>query len=174
MLRTMEAMSGHVQEWLVQGQVDIGILYDIRRVKHLRAVPLLEEELYLVVSPDNWSASVGPDGIAESAIKLSDCANLGLVLPHRTHGLREIVEDFASQRDITMHVPIEMDSLTNMKALVSRGSAYTILARAAIVEELHRKTLIAVPICDPSLRRTVFWFAIRRARRPRRFSRSND
>jgi LysR family nitrogen assimilation transcriptional regulator len=152
----MEAMSGHVQEWLVQGKVDLGILYDIRRVKHRRAFPLLEEDLYLVVSPDNWSAPVGPDGIAESAIKLSDCANLGLVLPHRTHGLREIVEDFASQRDITMHVPIEMDSLTNMKALVSRGSAYTILARAAIVEELHRKILIAVPICEPFMRRTVY------------------
>jgi len=43
-----------------------------------------------------------------------------------------------------------------MKTLVSRGSAYTILARAAIVEELHRKTLIAVPICDPVVRRTVY------------------
>jgi LysR family nitrogen assimilation transcriptional regulator len=156
MLRTMEAMSGHVQEWLVQGQVDIGILYDIRRVKHLRAVPLLEEDLYLVVSPENWSAPVGPNGIAESAIALNDCANLGLVLPHRTHGLRELVEDYAAQRGINLHVPIEMDSLTNMKALVSRGSANTILARAAIVEELRQKTLIAVPISDPLLRRTVY------------------
>ena len=156
MLRTTEAMSGHVQEWLVQGQVDLGILYDIRRVKHLRSIPLLEEDLYLVVSPDNWSEPVGPDGIAESPVKLSDCASLGLVLPQRTHGLREIIEDFASQRGITVQVPVEMDSLTNMKALVSRGSAYSILARAAIVEELHRKTLIAVPICDPVLRRTVY------------------
>lgn len=156
MLRTMEAMSGHVQEWLVQGQVDLGVLYDIRRVKHLRSIPLLEEDLYLVVSPDNWSEAVGADGIAESSVKLCDCANLGLVLPHRTHGLREIIEDFASQRDITVRVPIEMDSLTNIKTLVSRGSAFSILARAAIVEELHRKTLIAVPICEPVLRRTVY------------------
>ena len=156
MLRTMEAMSGHVQEWLVQGQVDLGILYDSRRVKHLRPIPLLDEDLYLVVSPENWSEAVGPDGIAENSVKLSDCANLGLVLPHRTHGLREIIEDFATQRGISLQVPIEMDSLTNMKALVSRGSAYTILARAAIVEELHRKTLIAVPICDPVVRRTVY------------------
>jgi len=79
-----------------------------------------------------------------------------MVLPHRTHGLREIIEDFATQRGISLQVPIEMDSLTNMKALVSRGSAYTILARAAIVEELRRKTLIAVPICDPVVRRTVY------------------
>jgi len=78
------------------------------------------------------------------------------VLPHPAHGLRELIEDYASHNGITMHVPIEMDSLTNMKALVSRGSAYTILARAAIVEELQRKTLIAVPICDPLLRRTIY------------------
>jgi len=43
-----------------------------------------------------------------------------------------------------------------MKALVSRGSANTIPARAAIVEELRQKTLIAVPISDPLLRRTVY------------------
>jgi LysR family nitrogen assimilation transcriptional regulator len=164
MLRTTEAMSGHVQEWLVQGQVDLGILYDIRRVKHLRPIPLLQEDLYLVVSPDNWSEAAGPDGIAESSVTLSDCANLGLVLPQRAHGLREVIEDFASQRGITMQVPIEMDSLTNIKMLVSRGSAYSILARAAIVEELHRKLLIAVPICDPVPRRTVY--LIRNASRP--------
>lgn len=155
-LRVMEAMSGHVQEWLVQGQVDLGILYDDRRVKHLRAVPLLEEDLYLIASPDNWSEAVGDDGIALTSIALDDCADLGLVLPHRTHGLRETVEQFARARGISLRVPTELDSLTNIKGLVARGSGFSILARAAVVEELQRKSLIAVPICNPVVKRTVY------------------
>lgn len=156
MLRTMEAMSGHVQEWIVQGQVDLGILYDIRRVKHLCTTPLLEEDLFLVVGPESWTGPVGADGIAQESVTLLDCADLGLVLPHRTHGLREAIEQFADTRDITLRVPIEMDSLTNMKALVMRGSAYSILARAAIIEELDRRALVAIPIREPVMRRTVY------------------
>ncbi len=156
MLRIMEAMSGHVQEWLMQGQVDFGILYDIRRVRHLRSIPLLEESLYLIASPDNWSAAVGDDGIALNSITLSDCAQLGLVLPHRTHGLRETVEQFANDLGIDLDVRTELDSLTNMKTLVSRGSGFSILALAAVVEELERKSLIAVPICDPIVKRAVY------------------
>jgi LysR family nitrogen assimilation transcriptional regulator len=156
MLRVMEAMSGHVQEWLVQGQVDLGILYDNRRVRNLRSFQLLEESLYLIASPDNWSAAVGDDGVALSSVTLSDCAQVGLVLPHRTHGLRETVEQFAEESGIELGVRTELDSLTNIKALVSRGSGFSILALSAVVEELQRKTLIAVPICDPVLRRIVY------------------
>jgi LysR family nitrogen assimilation transcriptional regulator len=49
-----------------------------------------------------------------------------------------------------------MDSLTNIKTLVTRGSGYTILAHAAVIDEVQRGTLVTVPIRDPVIRRTVF------------------
>jgi LysR family nitrogen assimilation transcriptional regulator len=156
MLRTMEAMSGHVQEWLAQGQIDLGILYDIDRVRHLRTQPLLIEDLFLIVAPDSWSGKIGPEGIAEVSVTLRECADVGLIVPHRTHGLRETIERFANAQGVTLKVAVEMDSLTNIKALVSRGSGHSILAHAAVVDELQRGTLIAVPICEPVMRRTVY------------------
>ena len=156
MLRTMEAMSGHVQEWLAQGQIDLGILYDIDHVRHLRTQPLLVEELFLVAAADGWHGKVPSNGIADKSVSLRECADLGLILPHRTHGLRETIERFASSQKVHLNVIIEMDSLTNIKALVARGSGYSILAHAAVVEEIQRATLVIIPIREPVMRRTVF------------------
>jgi len=155
-LRTMEAMSGHVQEWLAQGQIDLGILYDIDRVRHLHTYPLLTEDLYLIAPPDAWSGTVRSEGIAESSVTLRECAEIGFILPNRTHRLRETIERFAAANGVSLNVAVEMDSLTNIKALVSRGSGHSILAHAAVVDELQRRTLIAIPIREPIMRRTVF------------------
>ena len=156
MLRTMEAMSGFVQEWLAQGQLDLGILYDIERIRHLKAQALLVEELFLVAGTDGWNGKVGSDGIAETAMTFRECATLPMILPHRSHGLRDTIERFAGSRGLYLPVVLEMDSLTNIKTLVARGSGYTILAHAAVFDEVQRGALVIVPIRDPVMRRTVF------------------
>lgn len=156
MLRTMEAMSGFVQEWLAQGQLDLGILYDVNRARHLKAQKLLIEELFLVASADAWSGKVGVDGIAETPVALRDCTRLPLILPHRSHGLRDTIERFAGSTGLSLSVVLEMDSLTNIKTLVKRGSGYTILAHAATFDEVQRQTLVMVPIREPIMHRTVF------------------
>lgn len=155
MLRIMEAMSGFVQEWLAQGQLDFGILYDVDRVRHLRAQALLVEQLFLVAAADEWRDNIGPNGIAETPVTLRECATLPMILPHRSHGLRDTIERFAASRACSLPVVLEIDSLTNIKALVARGSGYTILAPAAVFDELQQGTLVIVPICDPAIRRTV-------------------
>ena len=156
MLRTMEAMSGFVEEWLAQGQLDLGILYDVERARHLKAQKLVIEELFLVASADGWTGKIGPDGIAETPIALRDCTSLPLILPHRSHGLRDTIERFAASSGLSLSVVLEMDSLTNIKTLVKRSSGYTILAHAAVFDEVQHRTLIMIPIRDPIIRRTVF------------------
>ena len=155
-LRAMEAMSGHVQAWLTEGSVDFGILYDANCTRELELRPLLAEELYLVAARDCWKAEIGNNGVAREPVALADCGGLGLILPHRAHGLRETVERAAATRNIALDVVLEMDSLSRIKSLVARGSGYSILAHAAVHEELERGELVLVPICEPTLRRTVY------------------
>ena len=47
-LRAMDAMSGHVQSWLSEGTIDLGILYDVNAVRHLKVQPLLVEDLFQI------------------------------------------------------------------------------------------------------------------------------
>ena len=63
---------------------------------------------------------------------------------------------WSEQSGLSLSVVLEMDSLTNIKSLVARGSCYTILPHAAVFDEVHRGTLVMVPIRDPVIRRTVF------------------
>ena len=155
-LRAMDAMSGHVQQWLTEATIDFGMLYDVNAVRHLQVTPLLVEDLYLVASADSWNGAAVADGSARQPIDLADCANLDLILPHRTHGLRDMIERFARAHGVALNVAMEIDSLSQIKNIVERGSGFTILAHAAVYQEVMRGAFVLVPIRNPAIRRTVY------------------
>lgn len=155
-LRIMDAMSGHVQQWLTEGLIDAGILYDVNEVRHLRVTPLLVEDLYLIAARDRWPHAVDADGVSTVPVTLFECAQYDLILPHRSHGLRETVERFMEGRGVHINVVLEMDALTHMKALVERGTGYSMLAPAAVAEEVKKGKLTLVPIGDARIQRTVY------------------
>jgi LysR family nitrogen assimilation transcriptional regulator len=154
-LRAMDSMSGHVQQWLTEGSIDVGILYDVNEVRHLRVTPLLIEDLYLIVARNRWPHPVDDDGTSEVSVTLAECERYDLILPHRTHGLRETIERFAEERGVHLNVVLEMDALTHLKSLVARGAGYSMLAPAAVTDELELRKLALVPIRDV-IRRTVY------------------
>jgi LysR family nitrogen assimilation transcriptional regulator len=155
-LRAMDAMSGQVLSWLMEGAIDFGMIYDQASARDLTLRPLLTEELYLVAASDGWRGRIGRDRIAEEAVSLEECGRLGLILPHRAHHLRDFLERRAEASNVRLDVVMEMDSLSRIKTLVARGSGYAILAHAAVHEELERGELVLVPIHEPRLRRTVY------------------
>jgi LysR family transcriptional regulator, nitrogen assimilation regulatory protein len=156
LLRTMDAMSGHVQQWLSEGSIDLGILYDVNEVRHLQVTPLLMERLFLVAPPEQWPHEVDAEGVSRRSVTLAECTQLDLILPHRTHGLREMIERVAASQNIHLNVIMEMDALTHLKTLVMRGEGYSILAPAAVGGEVDERKLILVPIRDAAMRRTVY------------------
>ncbi len=166
-LRAMDAMSGHVQAWLLEGAVDFGFLYDGAVARELELRPLLVEPLYLVAARDCWRGEIGANGVARDSVSLREASEMGLILPHRPHGLRETVERFAQGQGFGVDVVLEMDSLSRIKTMVARGSGYSILAHAAVHEEMERGELVLAPIREPEMRRTVY-LATNPLRPPRR------
>jgi LysR family transcriptional regulator, nitrogen assimilation regulatory protein len=148
-LRLVEAMSGDIQSWITESSIDLGFLYDVQQLRHLASRPLFEEQLFLVAAPDNWSRP------SDKPLSLAEVADLPLVLPSRKHGLREMIERHARARNVSLNVVLEIDALTQIKALVARASAYTILAHAAVLDEVERNELVLVQITDPAMVRVV-------------------
>lgn len=148
-LRLVEAMSGDIQSWITENSIDLGFLYDVQQLRHLASRPLFEEQLFLVAAPDDWAES------ADEPVSLARVASLPLVLPSRKHGLREMIERYARAKNAPLNVILEIDALTQIKALVARASAYTILAHAAVLDEVERGDLMLVPINDPEMIRVV-------------------
>ena len=76
-------------------------------------------------------------------------------MPGRPHGLRELIERHVRACGVRLNVAIEMDALSQIKELVARGSAHSILSLSAVQGELDRGELTATPLVDPPIRRTV-------------------
>ena len=151
-LRAINAMSGFIQEWLEDQSIDIGFLYDISSVKHLKYQEIMTEELQFFSAPDAWpfESRTGSD------VTLSQLAKLDLVLPSSHHGLRKLIDRTSKSNGIELKISSEMDALNQIKTMVSRGSCHTILAPAAAHDFVQRGELIAANITDPQIVRPVF------------------
>lgn len=153
--RAVDAMSGHIQNWLMEGSIDLGILYDIKTPR-LQAVPVLAEELYLVAAADCWPHAVGPTGVSTVSTSFAACQGFELILPSPAHGLRALIDRCAEEHNLQLDIAVEMDSLTQIKELVARGSGFTILPHSATQREVARGDLVLVPIHTPTLQRTIY------------------
>lgn len=130
-LEVIEGFSGHVHEWLADGRLDVAVLYNAPRTRHLSSEPLLVEELFLIGPPDG-----GGDGIGE--VGLSTLKDEPLILPSRPHGLRLLVDEVAAKHSLTLRVDFEINALTAIKDLVEDGAGCTILPYAAVYDEVSR------------------------------------
>lgn len=151
-LRAVEAMSGFIRDWLDDGSIDLGILYDINTLKHIDAHLLMHEDLSFFAAPDAW-----PDDLSKGTpLPLAEVAKQDLVLPSGNHGLRALIDRFAKANGIQLNVMVEMDSLAQIKTLVARGSVSTILAPASAYDLVETGALVGMPIVDPVIRRPVY------------------
>ncbi len=151
-LRAIEAMSGFIQTWLADQSIDLGILYDVSAVRHLTHRELMTEDLFFFSAPDAWPF----DSRAGSEVRLSEMADVELVLPSKHHGLRIMIDKFCRGQGVQLNVATEMDALSQIKTMVSRGSGYTILAPAAAIDFVERGELIMAPIVEPRMTRPVY------------------
>lgn len=151
-LRAIEAMSGFIQSWLVEEEIDLGILYDMAGVRHLAYRHLTTEQLFFFSAPDAWPFR-SPVG---TAVRLKDIAPLELILPSQHHGLRMMIDRAARTSGVALNVCTEMDALGQIKTLVERASGYTILSPAAAADRVIRGELVMAPVIEPKLERPVY------------------
>lgn len=159
-LRLVEAHSGWLLEWLLDGRLDAAILFDAPGRKGVKTVPLLDEDLFLV-SP----VCAAGESDRDDTVSMSEVASLPLLLPARGHGLRTVIERAAETADLQLNVEVEIDALANIKKAVAAGLGHTILSRAAIEGELQRQEVLARRIIDPIVTRTAV-LAFRNERTP--------
>ena len=146
-LRISEGMSGHIQEWLLSGRLDLAILYTDEPAGGLILDKLTDEDLCLISRPDASHAG--------KTIRFADLGAIPLVLPGPDHGLRRSIEKVRANTGAALSIAVEVDSLPHMKRLAADGALSTILPAAACREEIQAGQLFATPIVRPNLRRPI-------------------
>ena len=151
-LRAVDAMSGFIKEWLEERSIDLGILYETGGLANAEVTTLLHEDMHFYAPADLWPLKTSPG----EPVRLVDLEGVELVMPSKSHGLRILVEKACRSARVALDVVVEMDSLTQIKSLVSRGSACTILAPAAAQDFEDRGELVSAVITDPQISRPVY------------------
>lgn len=147
-LEIVEGFSGHVHEWLTDGRLDVAVLYNAPRTRHLASERLLIEELFLIVPPGDGGQEIG-------RVTLRGLAQLPLILPSRPHGLRLLIDDVAAKNDLSLRVDFEINALSAIKDLVEDGAGSTILPYAAVYKEISNGRMRARRIVGKPLSRTL-------------------
>ena len=145
-LNIVSGYSGYIHEWLIDGRLDVALLHDAQRSKHIAVDFLASAQLHVVSAPVSMQS-----GRRQRNLDVAQLEGMPLVLPTRRHGLRRTLESAATEAGIRLRVDYEMDTLQLMKDLVRSGGVHTVLALPAIRDDLVRGTLVARRLRRPSV-----------------------
>lgn len=172
-LSISEGLSAAMTESLLNGRLDIALLYNAVPSSGIELTHLLEEELFLVqrrVHPTRRPSRSGRgarakatnsrpelDGVDTGAsIALTQVATLPLVIPTRPNAIRMQVESELALLGLRPLVALEIDGIPAILDLVMDGAGSAILSRIAVSTSSHAETLLLRPISRPKLRSRLF------------------
>ena len=147
-LSISEGLSVTMQEWLVNGRLDIPVLYNAQPATGIEATPLVDEDLMLV--------QPRPSGLQEDPppppIMLQEVARLPLVIPSRPNAIRMHVEAEMAAIGCRPTIALEIDGVAAILDLVADGAGHAILSRNAVASSVKPSAFTVRAIGQPPLR----------------------
>lgn len=147
-LSVTEGLSVAMHESLINGRLDIALLYNAVQTPDVELTPLLEEQLFVV---QRRTGKALPAAKAR-AIPLREVASLPLVIPSRPNAIRMLVETEMAHLGCRPQVALEIDGVAAILDLVEDGAGSAILPRNAVATAARPQAFVTRPISAPSLR----------------------
>lgn len=146
-IRVIEGFSGHVLEWLLNGKVDVAVLYNAPRMGNVLSEPLLEDELFILGASDD------PCSLPKEPVPAARLAELPMILPSRPHGLRLLLDQVLRKAQIQPNVILEIDAMPSTLRLVEQRIGYTILSYSSIHHLVKAGRIRYWPLKKPHITR---------------------
>ncbi|MCP1677236.1 LysR family nitrogen assimilation transcriptional regulator [Natronocella acetinitrilica] len=138
-LKIAEGFNPLIHEWLLSGSIDLAILYGSFSSSILGRELLAVEDLFAI-------GAATPENLARSTISAAELVKETLILPHRPHILRTIVDELGSDASI-----IEVNAITLMFEMARSGQGYAILPGNALNPAIATGDVVALKIKNPTL-----------------------
>jgi len=146
-----EGLSVAMQESLVNGRLDIAVLYNAQPGFETDITPLLEENLLLV--------QARPPGLQEDPapgpVSLKEVSALPLVIPSRPNAIRMHVESEMANIGCRLKIALEIDGVSAILDLVADGAGSAVLSRNAVDSSVRPSAYTVRAIANPALRTKV-------------------
>lgn len=142
-----EGLSVAMQESLVNGRLDIAVLYNAQSGSEIEIAPLLEEELLLVQARPPGSQEEPAPG----PISLRALAQLPLVIPSRPNAIRMHIESELAHIGCRLKIALEIDGVAAILDLVADGAGCAVLSRNAVASSVRPSAFSVRRIVEPVL-----------------------
>jgi LysR family nitrogen assimilation transcriptional regulator len=145
LLEIVERPSAELVDLVAGGKLDIAIVVDAQPRRGVTITPLLLEELYVVLLPQ--------DVRGRKALKMKDVAAQPLILPSVPSTIRQRVEAAFLDEHLKYRLVSEVSATDMLIRLVAAGLGWTVLPWSAIAEEVQRGSVSALPMAGRSVQR---------------------
>jgi len=132
------------------GQLDAALVNRINVSSSVRAQPVLDERLCVVVSS---SSAFTP----KRSVTLAQVAEMNLILPSSQNGLRALIDVQAQAQGIDLKPRVSLDGLLPIIEVVQRCDGVTLLPPLSAFSGLQSGSLRAIPLRKPHLQRSMQW-----------------
>ena len=148
-LQLTEELTGNLAEQLKSGRINLAVLFDDGQLAAFAAAPLVTEELMFICRPH------APYAPTAAQVTLAEALASTLILPAQQQGVRPRIEKVAREAGLTLSSVIEINSIAILKSALLADMGATILPVAPLLAEVGSGALLAYPIVQPTLARSV-------------------
>lgn len=143
-LHIVEAMTGHLEKWIEQDDIDAAVLFASPASFHPPLLPLGFERLVLIGPVEGPLAG-------RSEVTMDDVCALPIIHSTRAHQLRQMLDAYSMARRRPLKLVAEIDSLAQIKSLVFQTRGYTVLPRTAVSADWVSGPVRFWPIVDEQM-----------------------
>jgi LysR family transcriptional regulator, nitrogen assimilation regulatory protein len=104
----VEALSASVMEWLLEGRIDIGLVYNPAPLPSVEIRPLRDQHVFLISSKD------AADDRQSKSVPFRDLARYPLIVPSRTNANWMMIDTQLAHFGLKPRIAFEIDGIATM------------------------------------------------------------
>ncbi|PSH05677.1 MAG: LysR family transcriptional regulator [Acidobacteria bacterium] len=147
-IQVQRALAGDIARQVLTHQVEFGVLSFKPEDEQLSTTTIYRDELVFVVYPGHSLASV-------EKVSIHDLGAESFVAHNVTSPLRNKVIDAFKRTRTTLHMDVELPTLSSIKDFVRMGNGVALVPRMSVEGELQRGELVAITVNELRLERTL-------------------
>ncbi|MEY4536131.1 MAG: hypothetical protein RJB10_1511 [Pseudomonadota bacterium] len=145
-LSISEGLSIAMQDAIINGKLDIALLYGAVPTPGLEITHLLDEELCLVQRKSERQSERQSQKNRPAAVSLKDVAALPLIIPTRPNAIRMLVEAEMANINCRPNITLEIDGVPAILDLVLDGAGCAVLSKNAVTTSGQASLFAVSPI----------------------------
>lgn len=132
-----------LSELIMNGRMDMAVIYGNREIHGLRFLPLMKEDLYFIC----------PRSLGEprKTICLAEMVGYELFLPRIYNIMRKLLDEAFVQQNLAYRVKCEIESLTTLTCAISKGLGCTVLPESAARDMVSSADAWMAKIIEPDV-----------------------